>query len=114
MLVFQLLDDQDVQQAFAAYLRRLREQAGWSRDVLAERSCVPAPTITQTIRLATLMIKPARHHPQGGVVGDEPYPRIPGAFFSQYVLPGQYAGDQQDRETDKGAGGGVELVGVTG
>ncbi|MBV0932079.1 helix-turn-helix domain-containing protein [Marinobacterium weihaiense] len=45
MPAFQLLDDQDVQQAFAAHLRKLREQAKLSRDALAERSCVPAPTI---------------------------------------------------------------------
>lgn len=40
-----LLDDTDVQQAFAAYLRRLREQAKLSRAALAQRSNVPAPTI---------------------------------------------------------------------
>lgn len=40
-----LLDDSDVQQAFAAHLRRLREQAKLSRDALAERSGVPASTI---------------------------------------------------------------------
>jgi transcriptional regulator with XRE-family HTH domain len=45
MLKFQLLDDQDVQQAFAAHLRGLREQAKLSREALAQRSCVPAPTI---------------------------------------------------------------------
>jgi len=42
---FQLVDDQDVQQAFAAHLRGLREQARLSREALAQRSCVPAPTI---------------------------------------------------------------------
>lgn len=42
---FQLVDDQDVQQAFAAHLRGLREQARMSREALAQRSCVPAPTI---------------------------------------------------------------------
>ncbi|WP_394426198.1 helix-turn-helix domain-containing protein [Vreelandella stevensii] len=42
---FLLLDDTDVQQAFAAHLRRLREQAKLSRAALAQRSCVPAPTI---------------------------------------------------------------------
>ncbi|MDR5899435.1 helix-turn-helix transcriptional regulator [Halomonas vilamensis] len=42
---FLLLDDTDVQQAFAAHLRRLREQAKLSRVALAERSGVPAPTI---------------------------------------------------------------------
>lgn len=40
-----LLDDTDVSQAFAAYLRDLREQAKLSREALAQRSCVPAPTI---------------------------------------------------------------------
>ncbi len=45
MSSFLLLDDGDVQQAFAAYLRKCREQAGLSRDALAARSCVPAPTI---------------------------------------------------------------------
>lgn len=42
---FLLLDDIDVSQAFAAHLRHLREQAKLSRDALAQRSCVPAPTI---------------------------------------------------------------------
>ncbi len=42
---FQLLDDKDIQLAFAAHLRRLREQQSLSRDALALRSCVPAPTI---------------------------------------------------------------------
>ncbi len=42
---FLLLDDNDVQQAFAAHLRRLREQAKLSRAALAQRSNVPAPTI---------------------------------------------------------------------
>lgn len=42
---FSLLDDTDVSQAFAAHLRGLREQAKLSRDALALRSCVPAPTI---------------------------------------------------------------------
>lgn len=42
---FTLLDDTDVSQAFAAHLRGLREQAKFSREVLAQRSCVPAPTI---------------------------------------------------------------------
>ncbi|MCU5782121.1 hypothetical protein MA04_01421 [Alcanivorax balearicus MACL04] len=40
-----LLDDIDVQRAFAAHLRRLRKQARLSRDALAERSGVPASTI---------------------------------------------------------------------
>ena len=42
---FTLLDDTDVSQAYAAYLRELREQAKLSRSALAERSCVPAATI---------------------------------------------------------------------
>lgn len=42
---FTLLDDADVSQAFAAYLRELRQQAKLSRTALAERSCVPAATI---------------------------------------------------------------------
>ncbi|WP_245748824.1 helix-turn-helix domain-containing protein [Oceanisphaera psychrotolerans] len=40
-----LLDDTDVQRAFAAHLRLLREQAKLSREALAERSSVPAATI---------------------------------------------------------------------
>ena len=40
-----LLDDNDIQQAFAAHLRHLREKAKLSRAALAERSNVPAPTI---------------------------------------------------------------------
>lgn len=40
-----LLDDADVQKAFADHLRRLREQAKLSRAALAKRSSVPAPTI---------------------------------------------------------------------
>jgi len=42
---FLLLDDTDVQQAFAAHLRQLREKAKLSRASLAQRSSVPAPTI---------------------------------------------------------------------
>ena len=42
---FLLLDDTDVQQAFATHLRHLREQANLSRAALAQRSSVPAPTI---------------------------------------------------------------------
>ncbi len=42
---FTLLDDTDVSQAFAAYLRQLRQRAKLSRTALAERSCVPAATI---------------------------------------------------------------------
>ncbi len=45
MSLVQLLDDTDIQQAFAAHLRKLREQQKLSRDALAERSSVPAPTI---------------------------------------------------------------------
>ncbi len=40
-----LLSESDLQQAFAAHLRKLREQAKLSRNALAERSTVPAPTI---------------------------------------------------------------------
>lgn len=40
-----LLDEAEVQQAFAAHLRGLREQAKLSREALAERSSVPAATI---------------------------------------------------------------------
>lgn len=40
-----LVDDADVQQAFAAHLRRLRKQARLSRDALGARSGVPASTI---------------------------------------------------------------------
>ena len=42
---FLLLDDRDVSQAYADYLRGLRKQAKLSRAALAERSCVPAATI---------------------------------------------------------------------
>ena len=42
---FTLLDDTDVSQAYAAYLRELRKQAKLSRAALADRSCVPASTI---------------------------------------------------------------------
>lgn len=42
---FQLLDDNDVQQAFAVHLRGLRKAARLSREALAKRSNVPAPTI---------------------------------------------------------------------
>ncbi|PVZ64498.1 helix-turn-helix domain-containing protein [Pelagibaculum spongiae] len=41
----QLLDDTDIQQAFAGHLRRLREQEKMSREALAQRSSVPAATI---------------------------------------------------------------------
>lgn len=40
-----LLDDADVQRALAAHLRKQRELAKLSRDALAQRSTVPAPTI---------------------------------------------------------------------
>jgi transcriptional regulator with XRE-family HTH domain len=40
-----LLDDTDVQKAFSAHLRKLRESAKLSRAALAIRSTVPAPTI---------------------------------------------------------------------
>lgn len=40
-----LLDDTDVSQAYAQYLRGLRKQAKLSREGLAKRSCVPASTI---------------------------------------------------------------------
>jgi hypothetical protein len=45
LMNFTLLDDADVSQAYAAYLRELRQQAKLSRSALAERSCVPAATI---------------------------------------------------------------------
>jgi transcriptional regulator with XRE-family HTH domain len=40
-----LLDQTDVQIAYAAHLRRLRKTAKMSRDALAQRSTVPASTI---------------------------------------------------------------------
>ena len=42
---FLLIDDTDVSLAFAKHLRHLREAAKMSRQALAERSGVPAPTI---------------------------------------------------------------------
>ncbi|MFD1382850.1 helix-turn-helix domain-containing protein [Rhodanobacter aciditrophus] len=42
---FSILDDTDVSQAFATYLRGLRKQEKLSREALAQRSCVPASTI---------------------------------------------------------------------
>ena len=45
MARFLLLDESDVQLAFAAHLRQLRETAKLSRDALAQRSSVPASTI---------------------------------------------------------------------
>lgn len=44
---FLLLDDTDVQQAFAAYLRQRREEEGLSRGALAQRSTVPASTLNK-------------------------------------------------------------------
>ena len=40
-----LLDESEVQTAFAAHLRRQRKVRGYSREQLAERSGVPAATI---------------------------------------------------------------------
>lgn len=54
---FLLLDDTDVQQAFAAYLRKCREDAGLSRDALAVRSCVPAPTIKKFERTGQISFR---------------------------------------------------------
>lgn len=42
---FSLLAENDVQKAFADYLRKCRENAKLSREALAERSTVPAATI---------------------------------------------------------------------
>lgn len=44
-MALQLLDAVEVQQALAQHLRRRREVAKLSRDALAQRSLVPAPTI---------------------------------------------------------------------
>jgi transcriptional regulator with XRE-family HTH domain len=44
-MLFSLLDDTDISQAFATHLRGLRKEAKLSREALAERSCVPASTI---------------------------------------------------------------------
>lgn len=41
----QILTESDIQTAFAAHLRKLRENERLSRDALAKRSNVPAPTI---------------------------------------------------------------------
>lgn len=41
----ELLDDNDIQQAFAAHLRKQREKQKLSRDALAKQSGVPASTI---------------------------------------------------------------------
>ena len=45
MVQLKLLDDGDVQRAFAQHLRRLRTVEKLSRAALAERSGVPAATI---------------------------------------------------------------------
>lgn len=45
MAHYLLLDDNDVQQAFAKHLRQLREQRKLSRAALSERSSVPPSTI---------------------------------------------------------------------
>ena len=44
-MLFSLLDDTDVSQAYADHLRDLRKKAKLSREALAKRSCVPASTI---------------------------------------------------------------------
>ncbi|HEY7804153.1 MAG TPA: helix-turn-helix transcriptional regulator [Orrella sp.] len=44
-MLLSLIDDTDVSRAFADHLRGLRKQAKFSRDALAQRSCVPAATI---------------------------------------------------------------------
>ncbi len=45
MLTLNIVDDKDVQLAFAKHLRMLRKKAKYSRAALADRSTVPAPTI---------------------------------------------------------------------
>lgn len=52
-----LLDDTDVQQAFAGHLRRLREAAKLSREGLSERSCVPAATIKKFERTGQISFR---------------------------------------------------------
>jgi len=52
-----LLDEAEVQQAFAAHLRGLREQAKLSREALAERSCVPAATIKKFERTGQIAFR---------------------------------------------------------
>ncbi|CAD6877752.1 HipB protein @ Antitoxin HigA [Methylomonas albis] len=54
---FLLLDDAEVQLAFAAHLRGLREQAKWSREALAERSSVPAATIKKFERTGQIAFR---------------------------------------------------------
>lgn len=44
-MLLSLIDDTDVSRAFADHLRGLRKQAKFSRNALAQRSCVPAATI---------------------------------------------------------------------
>lgn len=43
--MFQLIDEQDTQQALAQYLTTKRKQSKLSREALASKSGVPAPTI---------------------------------------------------------------------
>ncbi len=43
--MFSLLSAHDVQTALAAYVQQRRKALKWSRDELAARSTVPAPTI---------------------------------------------------------------------
>lgn len=43
--MLQLIDEQDTQQALAEYLKTRRKQAKLSREKLAVKSGVPAPTI---------------------------------------------------------------------
>jgi transcriptional regulator with XRE-family HTH domain len=52
-----LLDEAEVQQAFAAHLRGLREQAKLSRESLAERSGVPAATIKKFERTGQIAFR---------------------------------------------------------
>ena len=54
---FLLLDEAEVQQAFAAHLRGLREQAKLSREALAERSSVPAATIKKFERTGQIAFR---------------------------------------------------------
>lgn len=52
-----LLDDTDVQRAFAAHLRKQRELAKLSREALAVRSTVPAPTIKKFERTGQISFR---------------------------------------------------------
>tara|TARA_Y100001934_G_C12387095_1_gene797146 strand:+ start:15307 stop:15621 length:315 start_codon:yes stop_codon:yes gene_type:complete len=45
MLKLNIVDDKDVQRAFAKHIRTLRKKAKYSRAALADRSTVPASTI---------------------------------------------------------------------